>query len=140
VRDGPAYAPRARIADDQIARRLTRLSRRRDFVALLLFDPVGAAAAVTSDWNVVLKIIGYGAAVRDWVNANAAAAAFSVTLPTAVGNAGKSIAVRKIDATGNAVTVEPTGAETINGAANFPITVQYAVYIFVSNGANWMVS
>jgi hypothetical protein len=73
------------------------------------------------------------------VDVNATAAARTITLPTAVGCAGREYIVCKLDASGNAVTVEGDGAETVNGAANFPLAAQYDTVAVMSTGAEWRV-
>lgn len=69
---------------------------------------------------------------------DATAANITVNLPSAAGNKAK-IYVKKMDATANTVTIEGLSAETIDGAANKVITVQYASYSLMSNNANWVI-
>lgn len=66
-----------------------------------------------------------------WVRADATAAPFTVTLPDATIWTGRRIGVKKIDATGNAVSVATADAATQSLAA------QYARVIVISNGATW---
>ena len=47
--------------------------------------------------------------------------------------------VKKIDATGNVITIDPNGSETIDGAATATLTSQYDVIRFVSDGNNLFV-
>lgn len=85
------------------------------------------------------KIAAYPVVETDSVIlANAAAAPFTVTLPTPVGIAGRRYTVKKIDATANAVTIA-TAAGTIDGAATASTSTQYASFDFVSDGANWFI-
>lgn len=72
------------------------------------------------------------------INADGTSAAFTVTLPTAVGIAGKAIEVVKIDSGANAITVDGNGAETISGAANVSLASQWDVTKVRSDGANWI--
>jgi hypothetical protein len=62
-------------------------------------------------------------------------AALTATLPTAVGN--KNMYTVKRTGTGN-VTVATTSSQTIDGAANFLIDVQYQSIDVISDGANWV--
>lgn len=62
--------------------------------------------------------------------------AFAITLPTAVNIAGTAYAIRKTAGGANALTIQTTSAQTINGAAP-PKTVTACV-ILVSDGANWI--
>lgn len=61
----------------------------------------------------------------------------TVTIPTAVGNAGQRIEVRNVG-TGT-VTIQGTGGQTINGAAAFYLYGQYEVATIESDGSNLMV-
>jgi len=71
----------------------------------------------------------------DFCDVNATSGAIVITLPTAVGKSGQSIAVRKNDATANTVTV----SGTINGSASQVIAVQYTALVMVSNGTEWCI-
>jgi hypothetical protein len=73
------------------------------------------------------------------VIADASGGAFTITLPTAVGIAGRVYRVKKIDATANAVTIDADGAETIDGGATATLAVQYEAITIVSDGTEWWV-
>ena len=66
------------------------------------------------------------------VLADAVGGAFSVSLPTAVGREGFNYAVKKIDSSANAVTIDPAGAETIDSAATISLTTQNEGVLFLS--------
>jgi hypothetical protein len=88
--------------------------------------------------SVVTKITTYTITTADrTILANASGGAFVITLPTAVGNTGLVFTVKKIDATANVVTLDGAGAETIDGAANYALTVQYESVDVVSDGVGW---
>lgn len=70
---------------------------------------------------------------------NCITAAITVNLPTAVGNSGRVYRIKKIDASANAVTIDPSGAETIDGVASIGIALQYDSYTIQSDGTNWHV-
>lgn len=87
-----------------------------------------------------IKVAAYPiTATDDFVPADATAAAFNVTLPTAVGIAGREYTVKKVDASANAVTVVTTGGQTIDGAANWPLPGQWDAVTVKSDNANWYV-
>lgn len=66
--------------------------------------------------------------------------AVEVDLPTASGNAGKTIDVLAKTGATNAVTVDPNGSETINGsAASYLLNTNYANVTLVSDGSNWVI-
>lgn len=88
----------------------------------------------------VAKSADYTATLKDeQISCNANSAAFTITLPTAVGNAGKLYSIKKTDSTFNAVTVEPDGAETLEGASNSTVNTQNECLTICSDGANWYI-
>jgi len=69
---------------------------------------------------------------------NATSAAIVATLPSAAtaGNGFKA-AFKKTDSSANAVTLTPNGSDTIDGAATYALSSQYAFVFIVSDGTNW---
>ena len=63
--------------------------------------------------------------------------AFTLTLPTAVGNDGKSFWIVKIGTAALDLTIDGNGAETIDGQATMLLSGQYKSVQIVSNNANW---
>lgn len=61
----------------------------------------------------------------------------TITLPTAVGCAGRRYVVKKIDS-GTTVTIATTSSQTIDGAAPGTLTTQWSSLKVFSNGANWL--
>lgn len=86
--------------------------------------------------NYVAKTGTYAIAAGDFV-INCTANTFTVTLPTAVGIAGKQYCVKN-SGTG-VITIATTSAQTIDGTASKVLSVQYESLWFMSNGANWIV-
>lgn len=74
------------------------------------------------------------------VLADSSSAAFSITLPTAVGNLGKEYTIKYTDSGyANAVTIDGDGTETIEGDTTTTIdTLGEALHI-ISDGANWQI-
>ncbi len=62
--------------------------------------------------------------------------AITVNLPAA-STSGRIYSIKKIDASGNAVTVDGNGSETIDGATTATISSQYDDIRIVSDGSNW---
>lgn len=56
------------------------------------------------------------------------AGAITITLPDAVGNTGLSLYIKKIDSSGNAVTIATVNNQTIDGAATQTISTQWQTY------------
>jgi hypothetical protein len=88
-----------------------------------------------------VKTSAYGPAAGELVQVDTTGGAVTVTLPTAVGIAGKRIRVQ--DQSGaaptNAITVATTSAQTVNGSATIAkLTTAFASATYVSDGANWI--
>ena len=75
----------------------------------------------------------------DTILVDATGAARTVNLPAATNQTGKRYTIKKIDASVNAVTVDPSGAETVDGAATYPLVVQYQSVTCQSDGTTWWV-
>lgn len=71
------------------------------------------------------------------VRSDATGGAFTVTLPAAAGVTGRVYVVKKIDSSGNTVTVDGNGAETIDGSTTFPLAAQFDIVTIQSNGVGW---
>jgi len=74
-----------------------------------------------------------------YLGVDASGAAVTVNLPTASGIAGATFTIQKTDSSANTVTVDPSGAETINGQSTKIINFQYSTMDIVSNGTNWAI-
>lgn len=86
------------------------------------------------------KTAAYTALTSDsYINCNATSAAFTITLYTAVGNAGKTLTITKTDSTFNSVTVDGSGSQTINGALTAALCTQFESITIFSDGANWFI-
>jgi hypothetical protein len=68
---------------------------------------------------------------------NATSAPLAINLPLASETPSRAIVVKKIDASGNAVTITPNGSETIDGAASLAISTQWESKMFITNGEAW---
>ena len=88
---------------------------------------------------VVSKTSAYTATISDHtILCNATSAAFTVSLPTAAGITGRRYTVKKTDSSGNAVTVDPAGSETIDGSTTKTLSAQWDWLTVQSNGTNWV--
>lgn len=70
---------------------------------------------------------------------DATAGSFTITLPAASSVTGRKYHIIKIDSTGNTVTLDGDGVETINDATTQVLTVQYESITVVSDAAEWWV-
>lgn len=68
-----------------------------------------------------------------------ATAPLTVSLPLAKGFFGRTLFVKKMDASANAVTITAKAGETIDGAASKAITTQYMSYTLMSFGTGWVI-
>jgi hypothetical protein len=64
----------------------------------------------------------------------------TLTLPTAISNAGKEVSIVKTDSTGNIITVITTGGQTINNDVNLIIRHQNTFITIISNDTNFILS
>lgn len=88
--------------------------------------------------STVTKTGAYSIGASDYaIRCNGTTGAFAVTLPTAVGRAGQVYIIKKIDSSGNAITVNTTSSQTIDGALTNVLATQYAKVTVQSNGTNW---
>jgi hypothetical protein len=82
----------------------------------------------------------YTVGVNDYtILCDATAAAFAVTLPAASTSTGRIIRFKKLNSNANNITLTPSDAATIDGAATKVISTQYAVVTIQSNGTNWYI-
>lgn len=112
-------------------------------------NPGGVDEAYGADWdkfvkwmtNYVSKTATYTASIDDLgIACNCTSGAITINLPTAIGEAGKKYMIWKTDSSGNAVTIDPFGTQTINGATTYTLPSQYSIVSITSDGANWIIT
>lgn len=84
-----------------------------------------------------VKTAAYTIVSETLILANASSAAFSVTLPPATTWVDTVFTIKKTDSSVNAVTVDGSGSETIDGALTQSLPNQYDVIRVVSDGTTW---
>lgn len=106
--------------------------------------PVSAAAQTALDLklNRAVSVRTITAATTlldadDVVVCDTTTAAFTVTLPSAVGRTGRSFLIKKIGP--NALTIATTSSQTIDGVTTEPISMAYGFREVISNGGGWYV-
>lgn len=99
------------------------------------------ATILEEDFPVRSETAAYTATSIDFlILCDATSAAFSVTLPAAADNKGKLLAIKKTDASVNAVTIDGNASETIDGATTVSLGSQYSSRLLMSDGlSNWAV-
>ena len=86
------------------------------------------------------KTATFTAAATDYtLLCDATSGAITANLPAAASNAGRIYLVKKVDASANAVTLDGDGAETIDGAATYALTVQWQSVTVQCNGTGWFI-
>ena len=109
---------------------------------------IAADASLQSSINTILQNFAqknistnYTAVAADhFVDCTAGSSGITVTLPTAVGNAGKSFVITKVDNGIGPITINTTSGQTINGSLTSIITSQWVSYTVHSNGSNWIIN
>ncbi len=87
--------------------------------------------------NVVSKTGAYTATSSDYIIlCDTSGGSFTITLPATSGI--KTIYhIKKTDSSGNTITVDADGSETIDGSLTKVINIQYDSMMIVSDGSNW---
>lgn len=105
-------------------------------------------AGTTTNWNELATV---GTALRtestaysavntdDVILADANSAAFTITLFAASGNQGKIIEIKKIDSTLNAVTIDGSGTDTIDGELTTTLNTENETLKIICDGTNWRI-
>lgn len=70
---------------------------------------------------------------------DATAGPITVNLAAAAGQAKRILSIKKTDASANAVTIDPNGAELVDGAAALAISTQWQAMTIHCNGTAWFV-
>jgi len=96
--------------------------------ALALLQPI--RGVTTTAVNTLMSVLDYAIFV------DATLGNIDITLPTAVGNDGIVLVIKKTDGTANEVNVIPDGIETIDNLLTGILTGYNSVSI-ISDGANW---
>lgn len=69
---------------------------------------------------------------------DATTVARTITLPSAVGRAGKAFEIVKSDSSTNQVTIQTTSSQTINGSLTVTLDYQWEGIAVISDGSNWI--
>lgn len=86
------------------------------------------------------KTANYTAVANDYVKVDGTSSGFTVTLPTAIGIAGQSIIIDRVDMTlANVILVNTTASQTIgdNLLSSVHLYTKSEVWELVSTGSNW---
>jgi hypothetical protein len=88
--------------------------------------------------SVTTKTISASIASTDFTTlCNNTAGAITLVLPNAAGIGGRIYIIKKISGSGNNVTIDGFGTQTIDGSLTFVMTNQYSTIMIQSDSANW---
>ena len=95
-------------------------------------------------WTTVSKTADYTTVEGDrdkLIKVDATSATVTITLlAAATAGDGFQLAVKKVDSSANAVTIDGNASETIDGATTLTLSNQYEVAVLTCDGSNWHVS
>jgi hypothetical protein len=94
----------------------------------------------TDTFSTATKTSSYTIGSSDTVIfADATSGNVTVTLPAASGVAGYRFYVKRVDSSGNTISIARSGSDTIDGMTSFTLDLQYTAFAVVSNGSNWYI-
>jgi hypothetical protein len=105
------------------------------------FNPATIIAASSRIENEQTLTVGVDFLLTEFqrtLEVDASGAARTITLPTASSAKWRKYIIKKIDASANTVTIDASGAETIDGALTITLTVQWQSIEIQSNGTSWI--
>ena len=70
---------------------------------------------------------------------NASSGGITITLPAAASHTDRVYIIKKIDSSGNVVTIDANGSETIDGETKIELTLQYQYVTIVCDGDEWFI-
>lgn len=73
------------------------------------------------------------------VSGDTTGGAFSLTLPSSAGIAGRMYTIKRVNAGANNLTVATTSSQTIDGAATYVLSAQWKYVKVISDSANWLI-
>jgi hypothetical protein len=100
--------------------------------------PTLAATTVRSPTGTVTG--SYSVTASDYlILADASGGAVTINLPAAASNKGRTLFIKKVDSGTNTVTIDPNGAELIDGAATYASAIPNLTTQIVCDGAGWYI-
>jgi len=107
---------------------------------LASIDKTGSAKVAGLSTALTTKTSNYTVTGDDFtILADATAAAITITLPTAVGIAGRIYSVKRISSGAHSVTVDTTSSQNIDGSTTYVLSGSLASVLLQSDGAQWWI-
>jgi hypothetical protein len=86
------------------------------------------------------KNVNYTLADSDgFIDADASLGDVTITLPTAIGRAGREFTVKRVDNSGNTLTLAASGGQNIDGSSTYTLSSQNSTINVVSSGSSWRI-
>lgn len=97
-----------------------------DKVTGMVWLDTAASGSSSTLVSTTRKTGDYTATDTDFIiNCDASGGSFTITLPTAAGRSGRRFVIKKIDSSGNTVTIDVEGGGTIDESTTIVISIQY---------------
>ena len=111
-----------------------------DKVIGMLWLDTGASGSSSTLVSVTTKTGDYTATDTDFIIlCDASGGSFTITLPTAVGRKGRQFIIKKIDSSGNTVTIDGDGSETIDESTTVVISIQNESKTVAADGTEYWI-
>lgn len=95
---------------------------------------------LAGEFSRTTKMDDYDAADEMVILADASSIAITISLPTATTSSAKVYYIKKIDSSGNAVTIKGDSIdETIDGETEIVLTLQYQYVMIICDASDWFI-
>lgn len=101
------------------------------WASLPYFASQGKVLAKTGNYTMIAEDRG--------ILVDASGGAVTITLKTAASMSGREVWIKKTDSSGNAVTIDANGSETIDDSTTVSVTTQYESVTMYSDGTEWWI-
>lgn len=99
----------------------------------------GGSAADTVQTFSSNSAVGFSGGTNSLVLATAGVSGITLSLVTAVGVAGQTLRIKKVDSAVGTVTIGTSSAQTIDGASTYVLTNFNQYVLLESDGSNWQI-
>lgn len=113
----------------------------QDFERRAPIIPPGTISYIYSgQFRTTTKTASFTLSTEMVVLVDSTACSITLTLPAASSNTHKVYCIKKVDATGNSVTIKGnTSVETIDGEIDIALTLQYQYVMIICDGSDWYI-
>lgn len=106
---------------------------------IVVWDAIWGVQEVSGSSTVINPTSPYAANNNDVILMDATSGGQTVNLPAVASSTNFKIDIKKTDASGNTITIDPNGAELIEGGATAIITTQYEALSLICDGVQWWI-